>query len=98
MLTAILDPNLAVEGKYRTYTAILNDGRTLSGMVIEESGTNITMAASNGTTQILLRSDIDEFAGNGISFMPEGLEKDLTPQDLADVISYLQDNPSINTK
>ena len=98
LLTAILDPNQAVEGKYRTYTAVLNDGRTLSGMVVEESATNITMAASNGTTQTLLRGDIDEFVGNGLSFMPEGLEKDLTPQDLADVISYLQANPPVTTK
>lgn len=98
LLTAILDPNQAVEGKYRTYTAVLKDGRTLSGMVVEESATNITMAASNGTAQTLLRNDIDEFVGNGISFMPEGLEKDLTPQDLADVIAYLQSNPPTATK
>lgn len=98
LLTSILDPNQAVEGKYRSYTAVLNDGRTLSGMVVEESATNITMAASNGTTQTLLRTDIDEFIGNGVSFMPEGLEKDLSPQDMADVISYLQTDATVSGK
>jgi hypothetical protein len=34
--------------------------------------------------------DIDEFTGNGKSFMPEGLEKDLSPQDVADVITFIQ--------
>ena len=90
LLTAILDPNQAVEGKYKSYAAALKDGRILNGMIVEESATNITLAASNGTLQTLLRSELEELASNGISFMPEGLEKDLTQQDVADVIAFLQ--------
>ena len=95
LLTAILDPNLAVEGKFRSYTAILKDGRILSGMIIEESSSNITLVASNGISQTLLRNDIDEFKSSGLSFMPEGVEKDLKPQDVADVIAFLQLNPGL---
>jgi len=90
LLTAILDPNQAVEGKYKSYAAALKDGRILNGMIVEESATNITLAAANGTLQTLLRSELEELASNGISFMPEGLEKDLTQQDVADVIAFLQ--------
>lgn len=90
MLTAILDPNQAVEGKYKSYAAVLKDGRVLNGMIVEESATNLTLAASNGSLQTLLRSDLEELGSNGISFMPEGLEKDLSKQDVADVIAFLQ--------
>lgn len=90
MLTAILDPNQAVEGKYKSYAALLKDGRVMNGMIVEESATNITLATSNGTLQTLLRSDLEELASHGTSFMPEGLEKDLTKKDVADVIAFLQ--------
>ncbi len=38
---------------------------------------------------MLLRSELEEFGSTGKSLMPEGLEKDLKVQDLADVIAYL---------
>ena len=38
---------------------------------------------------MLLRSQIDEMAGSGQSLMPEGIEKDLKPRDLADLIAFL---------
>ena len=90
LLTAILDPNRAVEGKFKTYVAALKDGRVLNGMIVDLGPNSITLASSDGKTQTLLRTDVEEFVSNGLSFMPEGLEKDLTPQDLADVIAFLQ--------
>jgi hypothetical protein len=39
-----------------------------------------------------LRSDLEALASTGKSLMPEGLEKDLPRQDLADLIAYLVDN------
>jgi hypothetical protein len=38
----------------------------------------------------LVRSEIEELQSTRKSFMPEGLEKDVTPQDVADVIAYLR--------
>ncbi|MFO1020850.1 MAG: neutral/alkaline non-lysosomal ceramidase N-terminal domain-containing protein [Planctomycetales bacterium] len=90
LLTAILDPNRAVEGKFKTYVAAMKDGRVLNGMIVDLAPNSIMLASSDGKTQTLLRNDIEEFVSNGLSFMPEGLEKDLTPQDVADVIAFLQ--------
>jgi hypothetical protein len=47
------------------------------------------LRASEGRDQVLLRSEIDELESTGRSLMPEGLEKDLTRQDLADLIAFL---------
>ncbi len=38
---------------------------------------------------MLLRAELEELTGTGKSLMPEGLEKDLSRQDLADLIAYL---------
>ena len=37
----------------------------------------------------VLRTDIDELVNTGMSIMPEGLEKQLSKQDMADLIAYL---------
>ena len=41
-------------------------------------------------TITFLRSEIESLAQSGLSLMPEGLERDLTPQDLADLIKFLK--------
>ncbi len=90
LLTAILDPNRAVETRYFSYTIQTNDGRAFSGMLTSETGNSVTLVGADGKETVLLRADIDELASSNKSFMPEGLEKDLSPQDVADVIAFVQ--------
>jgi len=37
-----------------------------------------------------LRNDIEEIKASGLSLMPEGLEQNMTPQELADLIAYVK--------
>lgn len=90
ILTAILDPNRAVEAKYIAYTAVTEAGRTHSGLITNESGNSITLRATDGKDVSLLRADLDELQSSRKSFMPEGLEKDLTHQNIADVIQFVR--------
>jgi putative membrane-bound dehydrogenase-like protein len=89
LLSAILDPNRALESKYAAFTVATVDGRVLSGLITSESATSVTLRRQEGKDEVLLRSDIDEMTTSGQSLMPEGLEKDLTPRDLADLIAYI---------
>jgi putative heme-binding domain-containing protein len=89
LLVAILDPNRAVEPRYLGYTVVLRDGRTLSGMLVEETGTSIALVDLEGKRQTVLRTEIETLRSTGKSFMPEGLEQDLSPQDLADVMAFV---------
>jgi hypothetical protein len=63
--------------------------RVLSGMIATETATGVTLR-QEGQQDVLLRDEIEAMAGSGQSLMPEGLETDLTPQDLADLIAYLR--------
>ena len=90
MLTAILDPNKAVETKFLSYTAVTTDGLTFSGMLLSETGNSVTLMGTDGKEHILLRTDIEELNCSNRSLMPEGLEKDLMAQDLVDVIAFVQ--------
>lgn len=90
LLTAILDPNRAVEAKFLSYIAVTKDGQSFSGMLLSETGNSLTLIGTDGKEQTLLRSDLDELVATNRSLMPEGLEKDVSPQDLADVIAFVQ--------
>ena len=89
LLTALLDPNRAVEDKFVNYLVTTVDGRSFSGMLANETGTSITLRAQEGKEQVILRQDIDSLDSSGKSLMPEGLERDLTPQQIAHLLAHL---------
>lgn len=90
LLAAILDPNRAVEDRYLDYIAVTTDGRQLTGILTLESGNIITLRGSEGKEQVVLRGDLEQLRSTGKSLMPEGVEQDVTQQDLADIIEYLR--------
>jgi putative heme-binding domain-containing protein len=90
LLTAILDPNQAIEARYVNYTAATRNGRELNGIIAAETAASVTFRTSGGLEETILRSDLEEMSSAGLSLMPEGLEKVLTAQELADLIAFLQ--------
>lgn len=88
-LTAILDPNREVDARYAGYTAAVIDGRVVTGLIAAETGNAITLKRQEGVLDVILRADLEELKTTGQSLMPEGLENDLKPADLADLIAYL---------
>jgi putative membrane-bound dehydrogenase-like protein len=89
LLTAILDPNREVDARYVSYSVARKDGRVATGMIAAETASAVTLKREQGQTDQILREEIDELASAGRSLMPEGLENDLKPADLADLIAYL---------
>jgi putative heme-binding domain-containing protein len=99
LLRAILDPNQAVEARYLNYTAVTKNGMTFTGLLASETATSITLAGADGKQKVILRSDLDELFSAGKSVMPEGLEKDITPPQMADLLAFLQANlPALKAK
>jgi len=88
LLTAILDPNQSVETPFVNYTIVTRDGE-LSGIIVSETGTSVTLRAPGGAEHVLLRAEIKEITSSGLSLMPDGLEQGLTPQQMADLIHYV---------
>jgi len=89
VLLNILDPNREVKPKYLTYVLVDLDGRSVTGMISDESANSITIRKPDGTSSTLLRSEIDLLKSTGLSFMPEGLEKQINKQQMADLLTYL---------
>ncbi|MGE4002130.1 MAG: neutral/alkaline non-lysosomal ceramidase N-terminal domain-containing protein [Planctomycetaceae bacterium] len=89
LLIALFDPNRAVEQKFRGYVIATRDGRTVSGLIRSETAGSLTLVEPNGKEHVILRIDIEEMTDTGKSFMPEGLEKDLNPQEFADILAFV---------
>jgi putative membrane-bound dehydrogenase-like protein len=89
ILLNILDPNREVLPKFITYYVQTDTGRTLTGMILAETATSITIRKPDGTNETILRVNIEELRSTGMSFMPEGLEKSINHQEIADLLAYL---------
>ncbi|NBR85146.1 MAG: dehydrogenase [Proteobacteria bacterium] len=90
LLTAILDPNAAVETRYLSYTAETKSGREFTGIITTETPNNLVMRGADGTEETILRSDLRQLLGSGLSLMPEGMESALKPQDMADLLAFIR--------
>jgi putative heme-binding domain-containing protein len=67
---------------------VLNDGRTLNGVIIAKTNRTITLKSQSGTTTID-RNDIDDMQDSKLSLMPEGLLESLPEAEVRDLIAYL---------
>ncbi|MCA9064147.1 MAG: hypothetical protein KDA96_13840 [Planctomycetaceae bacterium] len=90
LLTTILDPNKDVDGRFLSWSALTTDGLVYTGMIVEESATEIRLREAGGKEHVIARSEIDEFRSSQKSVMPEGLERDMSIDDFRHVIAYLQ--------
>jgi putative heme-binding domain-containing protein len=89
LLIHILDPNQYVRPDYVQYVVADRKGRTYAGMIAAETATGITLKREQNQTDTILRKDIEEIRSTGKSLMPEGLEKELDKQQMANLLAFL---------
>jgi putative membrane-bound dehydrogenase-like protein len=94
-LTAVLDPNAAVDGRAAAYQVTATDGRELSGIVTDESAAAFTLVQPGGLRVRLQRTEVTRLDASPLSLMPEGLEGSLQPQDLADLLAWIRRTPGV---
>lgn len=90
LLEAILDPNQEVDPRYTSYSILLADDRVLSGIIRGESANQIDLVEAGGQQHRIARSEIVQIKNNAVSLMPIGIEEQLTPVQLAELIAFLQ--------
>jgi putative heme-binding domain-containing protein len=68
----------------------MKDGRTLTGLIVEQSGDALTLVDAQNQRTVLSRIDVKEVEASSVSLMPEGLLEALTPEQVRDLFTYLQ--------
>jgi putative heme-binding domain-containing protein len=90
LLLNILDPNREVKPQFLSYILVTKSGRSLTGMISAETANSITLRQADRTSETVLRIDIEELRSTELSFMPEGLEKQIDVPAMADLLAYLK--------
>lgn len=99
LLTNVLDPSLVIGGAYQARILQTADGRVLTGLPVEETDQRVVLKVQGGKLETIPRDQIEVYKVSEISMMPEQLEKQITPQELADLFSYLAlDKPPSDPK
>ena len=89
ILANVIDPNREVNPQYLNYVLLTQDGRAMTGMVAAETASSVTLRRAESASDTVLRVNIEELKSTGLSIMPEGLEKSINVQQMADIISFL---------
>ena len=91
LLISILDPARDATPDGIAVVVLTKDGRTLSGLLAQETPTKIKLKRAEGLEDSIDRSEIESIRSTGRSLMPEGLEQVISTQQMADLISFLRD-------
>ena len=90
LVSDVMDPSNQITVGYDNYTVLTVDGRIFTGVLAEETATSITLKKEEAAKEVILRKNIDEMEASRLSMMPENLEEEVTPQDLAHLLGFLR--------
>lgn len=90
LLTNILDPNRVIDNNYFRYVALTDEDQVFEGLIAEETEETIVIRGQNNTRTVLQRAKLQELKATGVSMMPDGLEAQIDPQAMADLIAYIK--------
>jgi putative membrane-bound dehydrogenase-like protein len=90
LLESIVFPSASFVRSYEPVKVQTKDGRTFNGILKKDAPDEIVLTV-NATDEVQLnRKDIDETTPGTVSIMPTGLDQQLTPQELADLVAFLK--------
>lgn len=90
LLQQILKPSLKVDEKFATWIVITRRGQVHSGLIVSQSDEEVVLRTAERKTIRIERTEIDEMKKAPQSLMPEGVLSDLTAQEAADLLAWLQ--------
>lgn len=89
LLEAILFPSRSFAREYESYSVVLEDGRVFSGLIRNETAETLAVQQATGDPLVLRRDEIEAIVPSPISVMPQGLEANLSDEQLADLVAFL---------
>ena len=92
VLRDIEQPSFAINPDHLTYTVVLHDGRTFTG-VAQTVGDQLRIGDTKGNITEVALADVETKKASAISTMPDGLPKLLGPERMKDLLTYLMTSP-----
>jgi putative heme-binding domain-containing protein len=89
LLVHLIDPSRSVEGNYRVYSVLTADGIVINGLLASETRTSIELIDSEAKKHAVQREDIQSLKASAKSLMPDGFEKQVKPEEIANLLEFL---------
>jgi putative heme-binding domain-containing protein len=90
LFESILDPSKNIDPEFLTWVVETKAGKVLSGLVVRKDAAEIVLKDAQNQTHRVPADDIESSTPLQKSLMPELLVRDLTAQQVADLLAYLE--------
>ncbi|MCH2180259.1 MAG: NPCBM/NEW2 domain-containing protein [Mariniblastus sp.] len=87
---SILFPSAGISHNYENWKLQTTDGNLISGVIISDADSEVQIRDAEGVTHRIKRENIEGLKQQQISLMPADLHKNLTTQQLVDLVYYLK--------
>jgi putative heme-binding domain-containing protein len=91
LLTAILEPHKEVAPQYIAFDVTTKYGNAYTGIIARDDATGLALKVMGGAEVALARANVKGSTSSGKSLMPEGLEAGLSVQDMADLLTFIEE-------
>jgi putative membrane-bound dehydrogenase-like protein len=89
LFESILYPSKAIADQHVSWKIDTADGQTITGLLVQETETNLTIRDANGKDYSIALKDVEKKSKSLVSLMPEGLIATLTEDELVDLVEYM---------
>jgi len=90
LLMNILDPHREVAPRFEAWSATSRDGEEFLGILADDRPEAILLRAASGVERIIARKDLISLVSTGQSLMPDGLDEGLSPEQMADLLRFIE--------
>lgn len=89
LLESLLEPSKRIDPKYVTYLAETSTGQQLTGILVKKDGDEVVIRDAQDKLVQIPAGQIEQLVPQRQSLMPDLLLRDMTAQQVADLLSYL---------
>lgn len=90
LVSNVFDPSLVIGAAFQAKTVLTADGEVIAGLVVAEDDQHLKLKVQGGKVREFdKQADIEQVKNSSQSLMPEGLESQLSDQELCDLFAYL---------
>ena len=98
LLEAVVFPSASIARYHEVVNVVTKGGKVVSGLLVKETVDRMFLSSAEGVVQPVAYREIERARYSNVSLMPEGLDKLLKPEEIADLVAYLKaSKPPIGT-
>jgi putative membrane-bound dehydrogenase-like protein len=87
---SVLVPSAAISHSYETYTAIMEDGRSVTGLLVSQSPDQVVIRGADSIDVTLPAGEVEELVKQPVSLMPADLATTLSADELVDIVAWME--------